>query len=128
MLIKEKRPPIEASFTKAKNLSNRPSEKERHSTEGTCPTCFRMIGSAGDTLARYGGDEFTVLLPSLETRRQFEGTDLRVSKGTSNGIAMWAGPETLVEMADMAMYAVKQREENDSDENSALKPCVVCSK
>ncbi|MBL3559054.1 MULTISPECIES: outer membrane lipoprotein-sorting protein [Marinobacter] len=53
------------------------------------------------------------LLNSLETPFQFEGTDLRVSIGTSIGIAMYpedgAGAETLVERADMAIYAVKQR-------------------
>jgi len=57
------------------------------------------------------------LLNSLETPFQFEGTDLRVSIGTSIGIAMYpedgAGAETLVERADMAMYAVKQRKKND---------------
>ena len=57
------------------------------------------------------------LLNSLETPFPFEGTDLRVSIGTSIGIAMYpedgAGAETLVERADMAMYAVKQRKKND---------------
>ena len=57
------------------------------------------------------------LLNSLETPFQFEGTDLRVSIGTSIGIAMYpedgAGAETLVERADMAMYTVKQRKKND---------------
>ncbi|MEN9805729.1 MAG: hypothetical protein RL756_237 [Pseudomonadota bacterium] len=86
---------------------------------------------AGDTLARFGGDEFTLLLPDIRRRedagliadkileqlkRSFtiDGHELFV--GASIGIAIYpesgATEEALVQSADIAMYHVKARGKN----------------
>lgn len=88
----------------------------------------------GDTLSRYGGDEFTVLLPSLDGKSdaatvarnllkslqnpfRIKGVDTSVTVGTSIGIAIFpedgVEAEALLERADKAMYDVKQTKKND---------------
>lgn len=82
---------------------------------------------ASDSTARFGGDEFLVLLPmtqgekaagevaekvSAGIKRGFRVADETVSIGCSIGIALFPEhadhPETLINLADAAMYKAKQ--------------------
>lgn len=81
---------------------------------------------AADTLARMGGDEFVVVLPSTdllgamhiasrissELEKPFEVQQQRLHVGTSIGIALnpdhGDDPDTLLRHADVAMYSAKQ--------------------
>ena len=76
---------------------------------------FRAGLRAGDSLARVGGDEFTLLLPDadLDTAR---GVVQRLREATpriafSAGVATWDGEsaDELLNRADAALYAVKHR-------------------
>ncbi|MEM7100756.1 MAG: EAL domain-containing protein [Pseudomonadota bacterium] len=90
-------------------------------------SCLRK----GDTLSRFGGDEFTLLLPEVRTRddvvvisekildrlsEPFLIDNHELFVGASIGIAMYpeAGDsgEALIQNADIAMYHVKARGKN----------------
>lgn len=90
-------------------------------------SCLR----SGDTLARQGGDEFTVMLPELgsgddaaviaakmlaELRRPFRIAGIDFLATVSIGIALYPDdgetPESLLRNADVAMYQIKGRGKN----------------
>lgn len=86
---------------------------------------------AGDTLARFGGDEFVILLPDLGSEasamklaerllacigRPFRVGEQELYIGASVGIAFLdeelENPVELIQQADMAMYRAKQKGRN----------------
>lgn len=86
---------------------------------------------SGDTLARWGGDEFTVLLPYIKNaeevaklaqrllenlKQPFEVGEHKLYIKSSLGIAIYPqdgeDPETLLKNADAALYRAKERGRN----------------
>ena len=103
---------------------------------------------AGNTVGRYGGEEFAVLLPQADAptaervaerlRAQiaalilpYEGATLRVtaSVGVSVGWPGGVALTTIIHQADMALYAAKAMGRNQVQvaraEVSCAEPCIM---
>ncbi len=94
--------------------------------------CLVRCLKQGDTIARWGGDEFTLILPqiqsahdateiakriikALETPFDCNGQEIHVTTSIGIALAPYDGEdaETLLKNADTAMYRAKQQGKND---------------
>ncbi|MBM4203698.1 MAG: EAL domain-containing protein [Gammaproteobacteria bacterium] len=109
------------------NLGHSMGDRLLKAVANRLQSCLRR----SDTLSRFGGDEFTLLLPEIRTRDDvvviagkildrlnspfvIDGHELFV--GASIGIAMYpeggTSAEALIQNADIAMYHIKSRGKN----------------
>jgi diguanylate cyclase (GGDEF)-like protein len=87
-----------------------------------CADAWALQVRGTDVLARIGGEEFALALPSCELNRAIEVVDrlrhaMPNGETFSSGIARWNGTETaqhLLMRADMAMYAAKAAGRNST--------------
>ncbi len=108
-------------------LGHRIGDRKLQAVSQRMENCIR----SGDTLARFGGDEFVLVLPKVEHHRDAEFIANKILKelkrpfvidqhelyvSGSIGIAIYpeAGEtrDTLIQSADIAMYRVKERGKN----------------